>query len=445
LICQMRWSKNICEERESPHQIVMASMDERLCTLLNLAVYLECWGETRDEESVFMYDNGAHGDRVVRRLLKIALDSSQFKKLIDGKLGTHSVRKGPATYCARMGIGTDDIEARGRWRNAKRQVNTYIAVQLPVPDANVASCLCGPMGPIMYSVQGEYTWCTQSFLQSIAPNTAKIMTPEIAVVLAKALVYGAIQGYSTVDTAFKLMPDTLRAKILNLVRRAGGYEHDEDVPSIIVRVPIAVSGLAGQLNIVELGLDMREGVPTPQLTTVSNTAIASELAALTSTVLGVKRRLEEINSNQQNSTLELRSDIQKGFERVHATIKRISIQPVVRRAAESNEDQPNRIQTQVKLCKRPTDLFVLWHEYEHGSGGCKPARQFNALERGQVKWMYSFRLGFWQLIDTMIRRGHTSETAIDAVYAAYGAATPVSEILRSIRRDKQGGGHPNLR
>ena len=38
------WSKNIIEERDSPVQIVIGSMDERIGTLLHLSIYLELYG-----------------------------------------------------------------------------------------------------------------------------------------------------------------------------------------------------------------------------------------------------------------------------------------------------------------------------------------------------------------------------------------------------------------
>ena len=41
LLCQMRWSKNISDERDAPEQIIVGSMDPRVCPLLNLAIYLE--------------------------------------------------------------------------------------------------------------------------------------------------------------------------------------------------------------------------------------------------------------------------------------------------------------------------------------------------------------------------------------------------------------------
>ncbi|KAL3657121.1 hypothetical protein V7S43_018033 [Phytophthora oleae] len=41
LHCQVRWSKNISEERDAPEQIIFGSLDPNVCTLLNLAIYIE--------------------------------------------------------------------------------------------------------------------------------------------------------------------------------------------------------------------------------------------------------------------------------------------------------------------------------------------------------------------------------------------------------------------
>ena len=120
-------------------------------------------------------------------------------------------------------------------------------------------------------------------------------------------------------------------------------------------------------------------------------------------------------------------------------MKRIVIQPVVRRA--EHITQPTRS----TLSKRPVDLFALWRECEFGCGGSKPAKEFSAKERGAVKCTYSLRLTFWKTIDALTRRGHTSGSAIDVVYAVYGRSTPVTAILRAMRDDKQRGGHPSLR
>lgn len=42
---RMTWSKNIMEERDTANQIVFGSGDERMCALLNLAVYLEVYSK----------------------------------------------------------------------------------------------------------------------------------------------------------------------------------------------------------------------------------------------------------------------------------------------------------------------------------------------------------------------------------------------------------------
>ncbi|DAZ93306.1 TPA: hypothetical protein N0F65_000857 [Lagenidium giganteum] len=152
LVCQMRWSKNISEEREAPRQIVLGSMDDRLCPLLNLAVYVEISARQCESTDSFTFGNGCDGDRSVRALLQRTIDNEGYTRLHQGNLGTHSIRKGPATYCARSGVSKDSIEWRGRWQSAKRQVDTYIGIDRPLPDAHVASYLCGPSGPIKYEV-----------------------------------------------------------------------------------------------------------------------------------------------------------------------------------------------------------------------------------------------------------------------------------------------------
>lgn len=62
LNAQLSWSKNIMEERVSPVQILLASMDDRICVFLNLAIYLETNSKnTNPRQSEFLYDNGKDG------------------------------------------------------------------------------------------------------------------------------------------------------------------------------------------------------------------------------------------------------------------------------------------------------------------------------------------------------------------------------------------------
>ena len=96
------------------------------------------------------------------------------------------------------------------------------------------------------------------------------------------------------------------------------------------------------------------------------------------------------------------------------------------------------------LSKNPKTLYVLWQEYQFGVGGRKAAKLFTAEERGKVKYNYSLRKPFWDLMDLMIREGYTFNTAIDKIYSVYNTTTSVTQVLRAIREDKKRGFHSNL-
>ena len=40
---QMGWSNNVTEERDCLHQILIGSMNEKVCVVLGLALFLEKW------------------------------------------------------------------------------------------------------------------------------------------------------------------------------------------------------------------------------------------------------------------------------------------------------------------------------------------------------------------------------------------------------------------
>ena len=42
---------------------------------------------------------------------------------------------------------------RGRWRRNKKQVDVYIEIWLPYPDALIARKLCGPAGLCQYALR----------------------------------------------------------------------------------------------------------------------------------------------------------------------------------------------------------------------------------------------------------------------------------------------------
>ena len=128
LYVKMFWSKNIQTEKESPTQIMLASMDAIVCPLLSLAVYMETVGM----EGRLLF--GCSG-KTAANLLKQVYSSSLFTSQCPGMLGTHSMRKGPATFASCFGCQKDWINQHGCWRGGKQQIDSYIDIFQPYPDA----------------------------------------------------------------------------------------------------------------------------------------------------------------------------------------------------------------------------------------------------------------------------------------------------------------------
>ena len=141
------------EERDSPQQLVLGSMDPKFCVLMNLVHYVEYTrlNNLQEEETEFLYGTKGTNEQI-RKLLGIIFDDPDFKRLSSGLLGTHSFRKGSATYASCYGLSRDIISRQGRWRGGKKMVDTYIDINLPVPDAMAAARLCGPDGPCKYVI-----------------------------------------------------------------------------------------------------------------------------------------------------------------------------------------------------------------------------------------------------------------------------------------------------
>ena len=96
-------------------------------------------------------------------------------------------------------------------------------------------------------------------------------------------------------------------------------------------------------------------------------------------------------------------------------------------------------------CPPKTLLHVLWHKWEFGIGGRRPAKSFSKKDRGGVRYKFSLRKVFWDMVCKMIRVGYTSNTAIDKIYSVYTTRLSVTNLLRQMRKDNRTGGHPLLR
>ena len=188
---KMRKSKNIRSERDMPTQIYFGSMDPLVCPILNLAIHVEMYFSCSRTRERPIFSKGRK--RGFTNYLEKLIASPVFKPVKSGKLGTHSLRKGPSTYAARFGLLRDWISLRGRWRGKKKQVDTYIDSDVPYPDGKVASILCGPRGPCKYAVK-EGLIINDDFFLSLVPRCIDAFGHDIAIVLARSLLWASFES-----------------------------------------------------------------------------------------------------------------------------------------------------------------------------------------------------------------------------------------------------------
>ncbi|KAG3163294.1 hypothetical protein C6341_g12988 [Phytophthora cactorum] len=423
-------------------------MDPKMCALLNLAVYIE--SSTNVTSSEFLYGNPKDGDRAVRRVLADMVKDTAFKKIKSGKLGTHSLRKGAATYATRSGISKGFVNRRGRWRTRKGVVDVYIDNTQPYPDALTAASLTGPAGPCFYTTKTGISCVTPQWLvDQVVPTVKQLMGDSIATTLALPLLWAALEPPDNYQ--YPLLPSKLKQKILCAYTNAGGSPDLNPVE----RKEFFATGDGSQLSLVvsDSSESAVEGSNTSTANTESvcarNSGARREFAALHSQIAAGRRLMAEVMNEVQRA----RRDSQRDMQKTQAILRRLAMKPGLNREAITSDDHPesspNASAPQrglvARLSKRPKDLFELWHEYQFGCGGLKPAKDFTAVERGLNKFAYSRRKVFWDVVANLVRSGFTSDTAIDKVYAVYGRQLSVSSVLVALRTDRKRGGHPSLR
>jgi hypothetical protein len=172
LTAQINWSKNVMEERESPDQILLASLDWQTCLFLSLATYLEACYENGigiHHKYLFGVNNSARSNvTFYSKALTACWKSEDFVKRQSGLIGTHSLRKYATTRARECGGSKDEVDGRGRWRK-KRISDVYTAMLLPFPDARVCALLC-VKGPIMYTVKENSGISKQWLKDNVVPN-----------------------------------------------------------------------------------------------------------------------------------------------------------------------------------------------------------------------------------------------------------------------------------
>ncbi|KAG9397783.1 hypothetical protein AC1031_016633 [Aphanomyces cochlioides] len=350
-------------------------------------------------------------------------------------MGTHSLRKGAATYGSRSGLSKDFVNRRGRWRTRKAVVDTYIDNTQPYPDACAAAVLTGPQGPRRYIAKRGMATITRRFL---------VDERHWAVCY-----YGRPSMVPETSFDFAILPGQLRERIIQKYVIAGGNPDFNPID----RETFHVVGDGSHLQLVSITEPIDDNatshIPMQPSTSSGSELARRQFAALHSEIFSLKRSISDLINEVQRS----RNDNQRVLDKFSAILRRHISRPVLHvsddvggRQDDTGGGARERSNIRIaKLSKRPKDLFELWHEYELGCGGRKPAKDFTISERGANKFAFSRRKIFWDTVAGLIRAGFTSDVAIDKVYSVYGRQLPVSSILTELRADRKRGGHPALR
>ena len=442
LQARMCWSKNVREERDAPDQIVVGCMDVRYCVLLALGIYLESWyrfgkGGGLNNFLFGFSDKPKRTKDFISDVLRKIWNSPSFKPQALGPLGTHSLRKYPATYARRNGCSKDDVDGRGHWRKA-RVSDVYVDINLPFPDAKVASTLCIG-GPCMYALR-EGSGVTDQWLgEHVVPSLMihHRIHKNVSLVLARPILWACFD-----DRMELLMPEELRTNIRDAYELIRVLDANTNP---VERVLLVVTGYENEVHINKIvgeALDeVNENGNPNSGGTRCGMVNAQHFQALYAQNMTLRREVQDLRASLE----VFRNSTSNDMKRMNSNITRIGVQPAqVRRPVgeetalvlDQNRDGADFVDGSAVLLQTPRDLYIVWHECQFGIGGRKPAKLFTPTERGRCKYVYHRRKVVWDRVASMIQAGYTAETAINSLYSHYGREKPVTAIINEMRRHR---------
>ena len=242
--------------------------------------------------------------------------SDGFHKVKKGNLGTHSIRKGAATFCRRMGVDECNVELRGRWKRSKATVRIYIDNSQPVPDALAAIALCGSGGCSRYMVRNDYSILQDdSFLLNVVPALQTVVGVPMAKLFATAILWVATRPFR--DSDFIRLPLSIKLRVEGMVKNMLELPEDSVVPVVVTRIPQVLCSMTGDLILNDAlpahaavaNMDVENGPPDGEHNLVLDTTLTRggvpEMQRMLSAVLAgqasLVRRTEELNVQSQHN------------------------------------------------------------------------------------------------------------------------------------------------
>ena len=465
LKAKLNWSKNVTEEREAPFQSMIPSMDHEYCVHLSLGLWLEIYGNENPTAELSPYtfhfsndvsipEGGKKSKQSYQKFLHENVFQNEYFQGTTGNLGSHSTRKYASTECRKRGCSKEEKELRGRWKAHSRISDRYDDVELPFPDAKVATTLCIG-GPMKY--MADRNVISDNFILTyVSPCISRRFGRQVALVLGKAILWcvfapegdGELPGwlYDRIKVAYEALPNKL-----------------PDGTNPVNRVPIVITGHDGEVHcdeIVDVEAGGEAGVNGAAGLVQGDAARRVQGAfvdrPLRDQLLAVHSQLMTQRQSQQslrNMLEQLRIENQRQYQVLLSNLRRIVANPTRRRApavdpgggapAVDHEEpaHPHR-EPPATLSPTPRNLFILWEEYVTGIGGRKPAYLFTPQERGANKHKYTRRKVVWDVVKRLTRQGFHARVAIDRIYEAYGRDSTVTTIINRMRVDRRSNTWP---
>ena len=122
------------------------------CILIALSTWFEFFiSKGHIENTDFDFSIHGQNDSILIKekaadFMKKILNGDNFSSILEGKCGTHSIRKMATIRARRCGCSKDETDTRARWKQRRHQ-DLYADTILPFPDEKVAAALCKG-GPI---------------------------------------------------------------------------------------------------------------------------------------------------------------------------------------------------------------------------------------------------------------------------------------------------------
>ncbi len=154
------------------------------------------------------------------------------------------------------------------------------------------------------------------------------------------------------------------------------------------------------------------------------------MSVLTSQLFLLQNSVEDL----KNELLSILADHKRYMVNMNTNVRRIATQPVVHAVVPTSEKT-----IMSKLTKSPSDLFVLWREYDQGLDGGKAAKDYTAVECGRNKHTYLRRRVFWDAVVKLMARGYMADSAIDRISGAYGRRLSVTQVINQMKKDRMLG------